>query len=116
MAILTNKPASISKGQSYSITLDKLSLKSDPAITDLYFKNDANWKTVSVDYKNSNGQKRKLVFHADQASPTDFFVSSAKARSDFQVQSITIYDKDNGVFRIPRAALTVAEFDLQFAL
>jgi hypothetical protein len=113
MAIIT-KPGSIAKGTPALITLNKAALKVLPAITDAYFQDDSNWKTVAIEYKNAEGQKKTVVFDATKASPVGQFKTSAKARGDFQVQSISIFDVDGGYFKIPRASLTTSELDIGF--
>jgi hypothetical protein len=113
MPILT-KP-SVTKGTPAQFALSKSDLKNHPAITDVFFQNDANWKTVSIQYKNVEGQKKTLVFDAKQPSPVKNFLASEGARSDFQVQSVTIFDEDGGSYTIERSELNSADFDVIFA-
>lgn len=109
MPILTKDP--IIKGIPASFTLDKSLLKTVPS--DLYFQDDANWKTVVMKYKSTTGnQSKKVIFDATKASPVGTLHLSVKALSDFEVKEILIYDFDGGVHSIPRSALTASEFDI----
>jgi len=116
MSILTNKPATIIKGQSYTLNLNKVDLKSNSAITDSYFQDESNWLAVSIEYSNAQGQIKRVVFtNPSDANPEGTFSSSTKARGDFLVVSITIFDMDDSSFKIPRSSLIASELDLTYA-
>lgn len=112
MSILT-KPASIAKNTAATFTLSKATLASNPAITDVYFQDTNNWKSVILVYQSSVGDQREiLVFDATIASPTASFLVSEKARDIFQIKRIIIKDFDGGSFEIERSSLTTVEFDI----
>ena len=115
MPILT-KPATINKNVAASLTLDKSLLKVHAAITDSYYQDDTNWSKVIFNYKNSFGQHETVIFDATQPTPTKDFLVSDKARSDFQLQSISIIDMDGGKFKMRRSAIAtiVAIADISF--
>ena len=117
MAIIT-KPANIQKNVPASFSLNKAELIALPIVSsNPYFSVMSNWNKVTLFYSSSVGnQKAVLTFDASQATPTSNFLVSSKARDVFQIQKILISDFDNGIFEVPRSALTVAEFDIDFSV
>lgn len=116
MPIIT-KPASIEKNVAASITLNKTQLASVSSVAaDSYFSNSANWKSVSIHYKSSQGNQIEVIrFDATQASPSASFLVSDKARDIFEVKKIVITDFDFGSFTVERSQLPVADFDISFS-
>jgi hypothetical protein len=113
VAIIT-KPATIEKNSAATIVLNKSQLASE--IADAYYADSANWKEVFIYYKSSTGNQRKILkFNASQTSPEATFLASLKARNIFQVQKIVVMDFDGGSILIPRADLTVADFDIDMS-
>lgn len=109
MPILT-KP-SVTRAKPASFSLDKSLLVG--LISDAYYKDTANWKSIVLQYVSSVGkQKSKVLFDASQATPTGEFLVSIKARHFFEVEAIIVYDFDGGHYLIPRSSLTASEFDL----
>ena len=104
----------VTKGQTNIITLNKTTLAADvKVVADSYFAVQSNWKQVVVTYKTDIGsQKHQLVFDASVTTPTENFDISLKARDNWNVKSLTIYDFDEGYLRLYRGDLTVAEFDI----
>lgn len=116
MAILT-KPSVINKNTSATFSISKSELASHPSITDTYFQNTSNWKSVILVYKSSIGnQNEVLIFDATLATPTSNFLVSVKARDIFQIKRIVINDFDKGYFKIERADLTTAQFDIDLSI
>jgi hypothetical protein len=110
MPILT-KNETPAKGQKAEFELDKSALAA--IVSDLYFQDSANWKSVEMIFKSNPGKQRRVVkFDASQATPLASFFTSIKARDVFQIEKIVINDFDNGSFTVLRSELTVAEFDI----
>jgi hypothetical protein len=113
MADLTGifEGTSIEKGQSNVITLNKALLNAE--FTNTYFDVLTNWKSVIGTYKTPEGQINDVVFDASEASPQGDFNPSALAQnSDWEIQSITIQDFDNGSLKLLRGDLTTVDFDI----
>lgn len=117
MAIIT-KPGTITKGQDNSFTLNKADLLAHASVSgDAYFSSDSNWNKVVVVYRTDQGdQKQNVTFDATEVTPTANFSPSSTARDIWQVQSVVIYDFDNGSLFIPRSQLIVAEFDVDLSV
>jgi hypothetical protein len=113
MAILTIP--SITKGQSNVINLSKSELALNAkVIADSYFSVQSNWNKIIVTYQCDSGkQKNDCIFDASLGSPVgDFDVSSIARDGNWEVQSLTIMDFDNGYLKLLRGDLTTAEFDI----
>ena len=117
MSFLIKTP--VIKGSPTTVTLVKSSLAILPAIaSDIYFSDLTNWKKVSVLYKNTQDQKKTLVFDATLESPASIFSASLSARDGFNIKSVIIYDFDGGtkevvISEIP--ALDLADMSITFA-
>lgn len=95
MALL-NYPSLVLKGLPFTFTLDKTAL-AGLVTGDAYFQDQANWSKVVVRFKSATlNQREVLVFNASEATPSYTFEISDKALSDFVVESVMIYDFDNG--------------------
>lgn len=116
MSFLTSP--SVLKGQPTSFTLDKELLALIPKVElDLFFKQPSNWKRVTVQFKNAQGQEEVLVFNPSDAVPTATFSVTENARSDYQITRVIIQDHDNGVFPLVRSDLSaqiLAGLDVSF--
>jgi hypothetical protein len=112
MSIIT-KP-NIEKGQENVITFAKSELATQAKIvSDSYFSNQSNWKQVVLTYESAVGnQMKRVVFDASEATPEGVLELSDKAKNQFEVKSLTIFDFDGGYLKLERADLTVAEFDI----
>jgi hypothetical protein len=112
MPILT-KNETPAKGQKAEFELDKSALAA--IVSDLYFQDSANWKSVEMVFKSNPGKQRRVVkFDASQATPLASFFASARARDIFEIEKIIINDFDNGNLVIPRGDIPNAttEFDV----
>lgn len=110
---ILNTPASISKGASQTITLDKSALFSLAAISaDSFFSIQTNVKRVIVEYNSDpSNQREYLIFDLSQESPTAIFEVSSRARSSFLLERIVLEDFDEGTFVVERSDLPVG-FDV----
>lgn len=115
MAIITKDP--VSKGSSSIFTLNKTELGNHSDVSgDAYFSDQDNWYKVFLYYQSSTGNQKEIVqFDATQYSPTGTFHVSSYALDEFEIYKLTIFDFDGGSLSIPRANLTVADFDVSFA-
>lgn len=102
-------PASISKGASQVVTLDKSAVFALAAVSsDAFFSVQSNVKRVIVEYNSDPGnQKELLVFDMSQETPTANFLVSLRARSSFLLEKIVLEDFDEGTLAIERADLPV---------
>lgn len=115
MPIIT-KPSPLEKDATGVFSLDKTALALHPiVVASAHFSSPNVWEKIIVKYKsNTLGQFESIEFDASLASPEGQFFVSATAEDIFEVEKITIIDKDGAILLIPRAELTVAEFDIDF--
>jgi hypothetical protein len=115
MSILT-KPALVEKGVAAEFELDKAALAVHPIVSaNTYFASPNNWAKIHIKFKSDVGGQFEVVeFDATIAEPIGRFFVSETGKDIFQVEKITIIDHDGGILVIPRADLTVAEFDIDF--
>jgi len=106
---LISMPASLSKGSSHTITLDKDALFALPVVSaDSYFSIQSNASRCIVEYNSNPGdQKHYLIFDLSQASPSAIFTTSEHARGSFLLERIVIEDFDEGTLVIERPNLPV---------
>jgi len=116
MPILT-KPALVEKGVAAEFELDKDALAVHPIVSaNTYFASPNNWAKIHIKFKSDVGGQFEVVeFDATIAEPIGRFFVSETAKDIFQVEKITIIDHDGGILVIPRADLTVAQFDIDFS-
>jgi hypothetical protein len=117
MPILT-KNETPAKGQKAEFELDKSALAA--IVSDLYFQDSDNWKSVEMVFKSNPGNQRRVVkFDASNTVETTAlasFYASDRARDIFEIEKIVINDLDGGEFRVNRSELTVAEFDIDMGI
>ena len=117
---MLTKPNSILKGQQYTFSIVKADLlavipviQDDPA--NLYYRNMANWKTITIRYKSSvGGQLRQVLMDATVPNPSGKFESSPRVRDSLEVESIMIGDFDGSMYPVKRDLLNPLEFDIEF--
>lgn len=116
MPIIT-KPSPLEKDATGVFTLDKTALALHPLVSgSAHFSSPNVWDKIIVKYKSETlGQFESIEFEASASTPEGQFFVSATAEDVFEVEKITIIDKDGAILLIPRADLTVAEFDIDFA-
>lgn len=110
------KPSPLEKDATGVFTLDKTALALHPLVSgSAHFSSPNVWDKIILKYKSETlGQFESVEFDATLASPEGQFFVSATAEDVFEVEKITIIDKDGAILLIPRADLTVAEFDIDF--
>lgn len=115
MPIIT-KPSPLEKDATGVFTLDKTALALHPLVSgSAHFSSPNVWDKIIVKYKSETlGQFESIEFEASASTPEGQFFVSATAEDVFEVEKITIIDKDGAILLIPRADLTVAEFDIDF--
>jgi hypothetical protein len=115
MPIIT-KPSPLEKDATGVFSLDKTALALHPiVVASSHFSSPNVWDKIIVKYKSETlGQFESIEFDASLASPEGQFFVSETAEDIFEVEKITIIDKDGAILLIPRAELTVAEFDIDF--
>jgi alpha-tubulin suppressor-like RCC1 family protein len=106
----------IQKGQANVLTLSKSELATQSKIvSDSDFNDQSNWKQVVLTYESTAGkQMKRVVFDASEATPEGVLELSDKAKNEFKVKSLTIFDFDGGYLKLERDELTVLEFDIDF--
>jgi hypothetical protein len=117
MPIIT-KPSPLEKNATGIFSLDKNALALHPiVVASAHFSSPNVWDKIIVKYKSETlGQFESVEFDASVASPEGQFFVSSTAEDIFEVEKITIIDKDGAILLIPRADLTVAEFDIDFGV
>jgi hypothetical protein len=112
-----SKPSVVRKNATSVFSIDKSELVLHPkVVASAHFSNTEAWDKVIIKYKSLTlGQFESIEFDATLASPEGQFFVSETAEDIFEVEKITIIDKDGAILLIPRAELTVAEFDIDFA-
>jgi hypothetical protein len=115
MPIIT-KPSPLEKDATGVFSLDKTALALHPiVVASSHFSSPNVWDKIIVKYKSETlGQFESIEFDATIASPEGQFFVSETAEDIFEVEKITIIDKDGAILLIPRAELTIAEFDIDF--
>jgi hypothetical protein len=115
MPIIT-KPSPLEKDATGVFSLDKTALALHPiVVASSHFSSPNVWDKIIVKYKSETlGQFESIEFNATIASPEGQFFVTETAEDIFEVEKITIIDKDGAILLIPRAELTVAEFDIDF--
>lgn len=96
---ILNKPSDFVKETPETVTLDRAALAALPAITDAFYQDIENWKTVAFLYKNANGQSKSIVFD-NMAAPSKVVTLSEQARADYVLAMIIIADAAGGEFVI----------------
>lgn len=116
MPIIT-KPSPLEKNATGVFSLDKTALALHPiVVASSHFSSPNVWDKIIVKYKSETlGQFESIEFDASLASPEGQFFVSETAEDIFEIEKITIIDKDGAILLIPRAELTVAEFDIDFS-
>lgn len=117
MPIIT-KPSPLEKDATGIFSLNKTALALHPiVVASAHFSSPNVWDKIILKYKSDTlGQFESVEFDATVASPEGQFFVSATAEDIFEVEKITIIDKDGAILLIPRADLTVAEFDIDFGV
>jgi hypothetical protein len=117
MPIIT-KPSPLEKNATGVFSLDKTALALHPiVVASSHFSSPNVWDKIIVKYKSETlGQFESIEFDASLASPEGQFFVSETAEDIFEIEKITIVDKDGAILLIPRAELIVAEFDIDFSV
>jgi uncharacterized delta-60 repeat protein len=104
----------IQKGQANVLTLSKSELATQlETLSSSDFSDPSNWKQVVLTYESAVGnQMKRVVFDATDENPEGIFELSEKARDEFEVKTLTIFDFDGGYLKLERDELTVLEFDI----
>jgi hypothetical protein len=116
MALLTI-PTTPEKGTSQSYTLNVTDLIA--LVSDAYFQDQANWSKVVVLYQSAESNQLELInFIPDGVSTSILSVAqfSTFARNVFDVNSITIFDNQNGRYIIKAIDIPdVANYAIDFS-
>ena len=114
MATLTGKPSTIAPAvTSGTITLDPASLISEMSITDPYWSVSTNWSRVVFEYSDATGSESENPIFWSPTYTSTFMVSSTARQNTWQVNTIVIFDHDQGSYVITRATFpTPTEFDI----
>lgn len=101
MALIT-KPATMNKGEEYTLTLSKTDLFALPEVAaDAYFSAEANVAYCVIEYNSDPGnQKQILKFDLSEVEPTAKFKTTATARDSFLLKKIILVDNDSGTMSL----------------
>lgn len=116
MPIIT-KPGTITKNSPASFSLSKSSLAAVASVAaSPWYSNTSNWKRVVLNYKSTQYNEQLYVtFDATVASPTGTWLAPSICQDVFNIQSISIVDFANGIFRVPSSELNNAEFQVDMS-
>lgn len=116
MPIIT-KPGSITKNSPAVFSLDKASLAAVASVAaSPWYSNTSNWKKVVLNYKSTQYNEQLYVtFDATVVSPTGTWLAPSVCQDVFNIQSISIVDFANGIFRVPSSELNNAEFQVDMS-
>ena len=114
MPVVTKATSYFLKGTPLQYTLTKADLAAIPSVAgDAYYSDQANWSQVGVKMRSTTGnQNLYILFPAVDVTPLGYLSSSTQALNSFEVEHMIIYDFDGGAFKVNRAELTAAEFDV----
>jgi hypothetical protein len=107
----------VQKGQSNVFELDVNLLLTDvQANKDSYFHNINVWRRVMVTYDtDAGGQTEHIEFNPARNPSSGNFTISSEARNVWEIQAVTIVDKDGGSIVYYRDELDTAYFDLDLS-
>lgn len=111
MALLSFSPAP-AKGQVATVTLDKSYLLSMQAvaISDEYYTDPLNIKTVTVIYESEPGKQRyKLTFDFSSASPTAQLDLPDQARNNIFFKTLVLHDYENDKLKLSREQIVLSD-------
>lgn len=115
MAILTNKPASVSADSTTSLTLNKADLQAKLTALNAgaYWQDQSTWKGVAFLFENANKQKVTASFDAS-GSTANLNVSEFFVDGNIECKRIDIVGFANDYYTIYRSDFTSAsEFDIE---
>ena len=117
MALLT-LPATPEKGTSQEYVLNVTDLIA--LVSDAYFQDQANWSKVVVLYQSAESNQLELINFIPDGVSTEITSDaqfSTFARNVFDVNSITIFDNQNGRYIIKASSIPdVANYEIDFAV
>lgn len=109
---IISKPSTIIKGSRSEFILNSNELISE--ISDAYFQDTTNWKSVTLHYKTVQGSQYKVVkFNTASQLFSSFFLVSEKSRGILSIQKIVIKDFDGDYYTIDRSQLNIVDFDIE---
>ena len=115
MAILVNKPASVSADSTTSLELNKTDLQAKLVALDAgaYWENQATWKGVAFLFENNAKQKAIAVFDVVSGVTTNLTVSEYFVDGAFECKRIDVLGFANDFYTIYRSDFgTASEFDI----
>jgi hypothetical protein len=115
MAILTNKPASVSADSTTSLTLNKADLQAKLTALNAgaYWQDQSTWKGVAFLFENANKQKVTASFDAS-GSTANLNVSEFFVDGNIECKRIDVVGFANDYYTIYRSDFTSAsEFDIE---
>ena len=113
MPIVT-KPSFVRKNIVSIFSLNKNELALHPkVVASAHFSNTSVWDRVTIKYKSLTlGQFETVVFNAETLQPIGQYYVSPIAENIFQVEKVSIIDKDGAILLIPRSELNAVDFDI----
>lgn len=113
MPIVT-KPTFVRKNIVSIFSLNKNELALHPkVVASAHFSNTSVWDRITIKYKSLTlGQFETVVFDAATLQPIGQYYVSPIAENIFQVEKVSIIDKDGAILLIPRAELNAVDFDI----
>ena len=117
MPIVT-KPSFVRKNIVSIFSLNKNELALHPkVVASAHFSNTSVWDRVTIKYKSLTlGQFETVIFNAETLQPIGQYYVSPVAENIFQVEKVSIIDKDGAILLIPRAELNAVDFDIDLTV
>ncbi len=115
MAILVNKPTSVSADSTTSLELNKTDLQAKLVAlgAGAYWENQATWKGVAFLFENASKQKAIAVFNVASGVTTNLSVSEYFVDGAFECKRIDVLGFANDFYTIYRSDFgTASEFDI----
>ena len=117
MPILT-KPTFVRKNIVSIFSLNKSELALHPkVVASAHFSNTSVWDRVTIKYKSLTlGQFETVIFNAETLQPVGQYYVSPISENIFQVEKVSIIDKDGAILLIPRSELNAVDFDIDLTV
>lgn len=109
-------PSTIEKGSLNRYTLVKSVLLQEPIVQQSsYFSDESNINLVVVKFKSTEGnQSNFLYFYAKSENSYSYFDPSDRARNQWEIEYVLLFDFDRGSLRLDRSNVDLSQFDINF--
>lgn len=114
MSYITKNRTEMFKNERNQITLDKDLFAFASNFNDSYFANDMNWKKLSIQFRHSTSNQKKIVVIMAERNDGWFEASTLARTGSWQIDRIQVFDKDGDMDTIYRADMpSPSNFDIE---